>query len=1045
MDDVRTADAAARVRALDPATSFIVRAPAGSGKTELLIQRYLRLLATVESPESIVAITFTKKAAAEMRSRVIEALRGSREPRPEAEHKRVTWELARAAMERSREAGWRLLENPARVRMQTIDSLCVSITSRMPWVSRFGAMPDIVEKAGPLYKEAARLTLTGPDRTENIAVLLLHLDNNFERAENLLAQMLEKRDQWLRHVSQPYRRDDVENCLRRIIIDTMSDVRRTALDAGLTGLPGEWIEDVEAWQAFVNELLTAKNEWRKKSRLAQSLEGNDALLDAFVALRELPAPQFTEAQWCAMEATIALLPVAAGNLAAVFRERSTVDFVELALGATRALAEPDGPTDLGLALGDQIQHILLDEFQDTSYTHYELLEALTATWEPGDGRTVFLVGDPMQSIYRFRQAEVRLFLQAWRDGLRNVALEPLKLAVNFRSGAEVVEWVNTTFPAVFPAAEDAEAGAVSYSASAPSDASQSATVEVHAFTGDEGRMLEAERVAELVLEAKQHGSVGILVRARSHLAAIVTALRTKGVRYQAIEIDDLGARPLIQDLMALTFALIHPADRISQLAVLRAPWCGLTLEQLLEKSADPRRSRTEAILDHAIGQRGRVSLRRLVQETWMRLGGPACLDSDSDLEDASAYFDVLESVEEGGDLEDFDVLKDQVRDLFAQPDAGSDGAVQIMTIHKAKGLEFDTVVLPGLGSQPKRDENQLILWHEASANELLFAPIPESGSENDGPDIYRYLSGLEQRKLGFEAIRLLYVAVTRARTNLHLLGCAGVRHDGTAYAAAGSFLKILWPVVEAHYRALPAPIGATTSPATTPTHPLRRFVADWRVPEPPARTYWIREGASVAEAPEITYEWVGDALRHVGTVVHAFLARIGREGLHRWTAASIRASEGAMRSMLLNAGMSQADVDAAVRQVAGALIRAVNDERGRWVLTAHDQAQCELAISGIVGGTLVDAVIDRTFVDGEGVRWIVDYKTGAHSGGSVEKFLTNEKARYQEQLERYARLLAQSEGDRPIRLGLYFPLVEPGWLEWPAPQVMRQQASLFAD
>src|SRR3954468_7903565 len=111
------ADAADRERALDPRSSFIVQAPAGSGKTELLIQRVLRLLAGVERPEEILAITFTRKAAAEMRRRVLEALHAARagvDP-PEAPHKRLTFALAKAALARDRERGWRLLENPARL------------------------------------------------------------------------------------------------------------------------------------------------------------------------------------------------------------------------------------------------------------------------------------------------------------------------------------------------------------------------------------------------------------------------------------------------------------------------------------------------------------------------------------------------------------------------------------------------------------------------------------------------------------------------------------------------------------------------------------------------------------------------------------------------------------------------------------------------------------------------------------------------------------------------------------------------------------------
>src|SRR5918996_1461416 len=125
-----SSDAAARSAALDPRRSFIVQAPAGSGKTELLTQRYLRLLATVEAPEQILAITFTRKAAAEMRARILQALHAADGPPPESAHKRSTWELARAVRVADSERKWFLTQHPARLRIQTIDALNASLARR---------------------------------------------------------------------------------------------------------------------------------------------------------------------------------------------------------------------------------------------------------------------------------------------------------------------------------------------------------------------------------------------------------------------------------------------------------------------------------------------------------------------------------------------------------------------------------------------------------------------------------------------------------------------------------------------------------------------------------------------------------------------------------------------------------------------------------------------------------------------------------------------------------------------------------------------------
>src|SRR5512146_49625 len=157
MTDVPVPDLAERRRALDPARSFIVQAPAGSGKTELLIQRYLGLLAHVDHPEEIVAVTFTRKAAGEMRERVLGALADAQSGAvPATEHEELTLELASAALRRDTRAGWRIADHPARLRIQTVDALCAALTRQMPVLSRFGSQPESMEDAGELYLEAAR-------------------------------------------------------------------------------------------------------------------------------------------------------------------------------------------------------------------------------------------------------------------------------------------------------------------------------------------------------------------------------------------------------------------------------------------------------------------------------------------------------------------------------------------------------------------------------------------------------------------------------------------------------------------------------------------------------------------------------------------------------------------------------------------------------------------------------------------------------------------------------------------------------------------------
>src|SRR6202035_613226 len=198
-----------------------------------------------------------------------------------------------------------------------------------------------------------------------------------------------------------------------------------------------------------------------------------------------------------------------------------------------------------------------------------------------------------------------------------------------------------------------------------------------------------------------------------------------------------------------------------------------------------------------------------------------------------------------------------------------------------------------------------------------------------------------------------------------------------------------------------------------------------------------REIESIKPAP-ITSEWVGDRLRHAGTTLHGFLQRIAHEGLDAWDDNRVRSQREAFQAVLANLGVAPSDLAEAAQQVETGLLRTLRDPRGRWILEPHTDAESELQITGLIDGKLYEIVIDRTFVDESGVRWIIDYKTSAHEGGDLEAFLDNEKERYREQLERYARLMVQRD-DRPIRLGLYFPLLGE-WREWAAPVVLRKQA-----
>ena len=725
--DLRKADELARETALDVARSFIVQAPAGSGKTELLTRRYLALLATVQVPESVLAITFTRKAAAEMRQRILGALRAASGGGAGDQHPR-TLELARNALAVDTRFGWDLLANPGRLRIQTIDSLNMGLARRLPVLSGLGAGLAVEEDARDLYRRAAEGLLEhlpAGDRLHSraVATLLGHADNRVQRFIELVIEMLARRESWGPNL--PVVTDDeaanaqirsqleaagthlvaahLASVLRAFPHDLLTEAASVAQEAAVTltaagaespltvwhghaGTPRDEPDDAPLWLGLATLLLTETGSPRKRfdmklgmppgvegkpikaraEAVAAALAPLDELCERLHAIRRLPGQVYTAAEWEVLKAQLVVLRLAAAELELVFAERRAADYPRFAAAALQSLGTEDAPTDTVLALDATLRHVLVDEFQDTSETQVRLLEKLTMGWQRDDGRTLFAVGDPMQSIYRFRGADVGLFLDVRNRGLGGLRLEPLTLAVNFRSTRPVIDWINSCFSRVLPATDDEATGTVGYTPSTGAEAaSEEGGVQVHALLR-RSRLHEAACIADIVertLAEDDTASVAILVQGRSHLVAIVAEFARRGVPFQATDIDPLGERPVVLDLLALTRAIAHPADRPAWLAVLRAPWCGLTLEQLhalcgderdatlpellrdparrarLEPGAHARLDRAWQVLREAPGELRRFGLRDTVERAWLALGGPATASTERELDEAAAYLD----------------------------------------------------------------------------------------------------------------------------------------------------------------------------------------------------------------------------------------------------------------------------------------------------------------------------------------------------------------------------------------------------------------------
>ncbi len=1108
-DTLVAADRHARDKALDVSRSYIVQAPAGSGKTELLIQRYLKLLAIVDNPEEVVAITFTRKAAAEMRLRVLEALGSAkRGEKPAKAHERITSDAAQAVLERDRELAWKLTELPRRMRIQTLDALGAGIARSMPLSSTLGGVPLTLADAEMqvIYRSAAAATLdwlaTSNNYRHAVERVLVHLDSNTGIYIDYVARMLETRDQWLSFVGSGASGDEDYQAVRQKLEQRIGDLIwkrleqvRELMPIGLSGqlmilagyaadnirhddpdhviaslshladLPETEPKCTKPWCGVAELLLTKDGLWRKRidinigfpkddggekrefRDLIEEFRDQDQLRRYLHRVRELPPHEYSDEQWAVLLALLNLLPLAVSELRRLFGERGVVDHIEVALAANHALGSASDPGDMALLLDYQISHLLVDEMQDTSISQYHFLEKLVSGWEAGDGRTLFCVGDPMQSIYRFRNAEVGQFLVARDLGFADLKLTPLVLRRNFRSGEVLVHWFNDTFGKALPPDDDIAAAAIAYS--------DSVAVEEHAGKGryvihpvfGADPVAEAEQGIDVIRACLDEGgseSVAVLVRSRTSLPPLLSGLRRQNIDYQAVEIDRLTDLPEIIDILALTRAICHFGDRIAWLALLRGPWVGLAWEDLhrivkndshgivwdliREESSSPVQNFVKT-MQGQLNANATRTLRDRVELAWYALGGPALLNGEEELENIYRFLDVIDKFEIAGTLADVANLESLLDEERVSSSASSDCRLQIMTMHRAKGSQFDHVLLHGLGRAAGRSQKSVLSWltiaGQQGASDMIISPVGRR-SELENDPLHRFIEISESAKDRLEQARLLYVACTRAIKSLHLIGHVPVAGDGQSFrpAQAGSLLHHIWPSIEATFEQA---FDIQSPPAVVDDHEmlvnpsLRRFSSQWVIPEAPDLPNAAMQ--STTDEPDdrqVEYYWVGSSARHAGTIVHRWLQRVA-DGLDTIDKDNLAALRPVNERWCERLSVSSQEIGEICDRVDEALHGILTDTKGRWSLFGDGHA--ELPLSGLWNGNVESVVIDRVRIDDEGVHWIVDYKTSTHEGGDLEGFLDQESERYRPQLQKYAALY-QAFSKTEVRVALYFPMLQ---------------------
>jgi len=1171
-------DSEARKQALDTRISCIVEAPAGSGKTGLLMQRYLKLLTeeSVAEPEEVLAITFTNKATAELRERIIEQLQTVNNPLPTNNFDHETRTLAQAVLTRSTQLHWNILDRPQRLNIRTIDSICAEIANSLPLLSGSGGPRRPTPDAFPLYHLAARRTLmqlggTDTELDKSLRTVLLHRDASLNDVESLLANMLAQREQWAELVpltpdalsNDAEIRLKLERALEFLVcsaltraanlmpVNMLRDLTTLAAQLGLNpGYKGEpspiafcanlhtppveAAEHLDHWQALIHLLLTKDGDWRKsfnvnvvkfemskseKSTLQTFIDthSSEELSETLHNLRNLPPSRYPDDQWQVTKSLFHVLRRALAELKVLFSERSTCDFTELAIDARAALqATDDSAIDQALTPGGRLRHLLVDEMQDTSAAQYDLIHLLTRSWD-GRSQTLFLVGDPKQSIYLFRQARVERFLRTMREQrLGEIPLVPLHLTTNFRSQANLVQDFNQTFNLLFPSLEEVTQSHnttdVPFVAAAPNRApTEALSIQWHAAvpgeeeldvpsTNNPTRDHELQQARD-IRSVVQHWlgeplpegrtkpwRIAILARNRSHLAPIVAELKRSNVPYRAVDIDPLAGRPEVLDALALTRAILHPADRTAWLAVLHAPWCGLGLADLLTLAGDDSCAtiatliatnhdfltpegeqlldRAWPILQASIDTLNAEPIAAHIERTWRSLGGDAPL-TPAERTNVFRFLNILSDLQAESPTIDLTLLESRLQKLYAEPASG-DISVELLTIHKAKGLEWDVVLVPGLERKSGSNSADLLNWLEIdnapdNASPVILAPIWSKGSDSD--KLNKWLNTAKEARENAERKRLFYVLCTRAREELHLFAACKRKNDGTfATPIHGSLLKAVWPAAaepfndlsdlnsnlhqslqleqnEEEYESTPLALAANATPFPPPQihrlppdfNPLTRFTETTKLPYTPASAL---KNAPTFDRPEGSF-----AVRAFGNVVHRYLQVLSNQLLtttSRDLLAELPTWEPRLLASLRGEGLSPQLCQREASRALAALTRTLTDSIGVWILSPQPSAATErpLTFASPLTPTLR---VDRTFLaaarpltPGDTHTWIVDFKTTEQGSRSDAAFEASERDKYTAQLEGYAAAHRALTGSAtPIILALYYPLI-PHLIHWPS-------------
>ena len=1025
--------------------SFILEAPAGSGKTSILTKRFLSLLLQVKKPTEIIALTFTNKAAQEMKNRIRSALKNS-------QNDGILNKIIHKIKRHAEKLNWdQNFED--QLRIMTIDKLALQVINQAPILDNAGLNYQTDENPDEIYMQAINESLN----QSNVASAILDYVENDQRKLNAqLINILKKRDQWLTDLTFyvgkdleeikgeyiKYANQEQEQICSKIKDELSEDIINDIQLIMQSISPEIKKIDFQFWLAFSNLVLTKEGSFRKQFDKRHGITNDEAGKQLKIKIADLLLKlsnknnilyQLNKVNYCnnfinflpLLPDLILLLIDINQRLMTLFTKLRTFDFSQIILNASRVLEQ----SNLALILDEKITHILVDEFQDTNYAQLKFIELLTQNFAGDPEKTFFAVGDPMQSIYRFRKAEVEIFKKIQlQQRLGDLHVSPLQLKTNFRSNQKIIEWLNTNICHLFPATDNIELGSIAFNASIVGRNEDMGTgIKPHAIIIDSDNndtiyQTEAIYVAKLLQTVKQKNpayKIAVLTRSRSHLNELITTIKRdfKDLPIQAIEINSIKNNQTFEDIYMLTKALFNFDDKIAWMALLRSPIIGLKNRELalifennhhlntwsilndnnllktLNEQSAKRLHKLIIIIKNNIDLRGRVSQSYFIESIWRQLNGDKAMINFEDMHVVDNFLNLVDQSSHNLLSIDFTRLEKLIDETYISDIDSHPNPIQFLTIQKSKGLEYDAVIIPNMNKTTVNEPHSLFLM-----DKKLISMI----NMTDEPNLYDYHRYKEKERLRNEYSRLLYVAITRAKHECHLItSMSKDKIDSPSPCNEGSFASLLWPSINK---------DLVEIKPNSQQNPYNEFIPKLRRLKDHFFEGNLKTNNEIYDGQHEVYinQSFSNLEIEIGIILHKILELIVKKQLFIDNLS--KNSLNYFEDYFTYYRFSKDDTSYAIEQIKIAIHKLKTTQDGQWITNQFEDDLSEMKYSIDDLGQSISLIPDRTFIENN-VRWIVDYKFTKNS--DLEKIALS----YRSQLEGYKKIF---EHDRNINLAIYF-------------------------